>query len=371
MPKSIDSGLPLLMLGCAVLGFVLATAVVKKEYALRMEQQRIDYQLEKAKAHMTTVLQLNECHINEAFYSLDREIFEIKKNLESARLSAPENDYATPAINTIVDYYSRFTMLNTCDECVPSSPLPKILCTRAELDSLITRHFFVSKPTISLLPGFHGSTGLFGPLIRELGKNVQTRTLGFTSHRSIADHAESLSRDLPKAGAFLLAESFSTLIALELAARHPQRFRGLSLSTPFARTPLPLLAQLGAILPLFCFRRSPIRKFVLNYFCLNEVADKRIKTAVLTAINDVPALTVKRRIEVLSKTNLLSALPAIKTPCLLLESTQDRVVSRGRIDELERHLPNTERVRIAGPHLILQANPGACAAAIGEFINSV
>lgn len=130
MSKNIDWGLPLLMLGCAVLGFVLATAVVKKEYALRMAQQRIDYQLGKAKAHMTTVLQLNECHINEAFYSLDREIFEIKKNLDSARLSTTGSDYATPAINTILDYYSRFNMLNKCEDCVPRSPMPEILCTR-------------------------------------------------------------------------------------------------------------------------------------------------------------------------------------------------------------------------------------------------
>lgn len=231
--------------------------------------------------------------------------------------------------------------------------------------------FFVSKPTIYLLPGFHGSTGLFDPLIRELGEQVQTRALGFTSHRSIADHAENVSHELPKAGVFLLAESFSTLIALKLAAQKPERFRGLILSTPFARTPMPLLAQFGAILPVFCFGRSPIRKFVLNYFCLNEVADNQIKAAVLTAISDVPALTVKRRIEVLSKTNLLNILPAVETPCLLLESSQDRVVSRNRIDTLERHLPNTERVRIAGPHLILQANPSACAAAIGEFVSSV
>ena len=83
MSKSIDWGFPLLMLACAVLGFVLATAVVKKDYASRLERQRIDSQVDKAKAHMTTILQLNDCYTNEAFYTLDREIFEIKKKLET------------------------------------------------------------------------------------------------------------------------------------------------------------------------------------------------------------------------------------------------------------------------------------------------
>ena len=84
MSKSIDWGIPLLMLACTVLGFVLATAVVKKDYASRLARQRIDSQVDKAKAHMTTILQFNDCYTNEAFYTLDREIFEIKKKLETA-----------------------------------------------------------------------------------------------------------------------------------------------------------------------------------------------------------------------------------------------------------------------------------------------
>ena len=129
MSKSIDWGFPLLMLACAVLGFVLATAVVKKDYAARLERQRIDSQVDKAKAHMTTILQLNDCYTNEAFYTLDREIFEIKKKLETAANNTSNGDYASRALKTIHDYYLRFGMHAECEECVPRSPTPELSCT--------------------------------------------------------------------------------------------------------------------------------------------------------------------------------------------------------------------------------------------------
>ena len=227
------------------------------------------------------------------------------------------------------------------------------------------------KPTLFLLPGFHGSSSLFAPLVRELGEHIETHALVFTSQSSIESHADALSQELPETGAFVLAESFSTLIALQLAAQHPSRFHGLILSTPFARTPFAALAAIGARLPAWCYRQSPLRKIILNHYCLNHITDEKLKAQVLEALNDVPALTVKRRIEVLSATDLTEDLSGIEIPCLLLEASDDRVVSTQKINRLQHLLPNTQRKLIPGPHLILQANPRDSAAAIRLFIDSI
>ena len=229
----------------------------------------------------------------------------------------------------------------------------------------------MAKPNLFLLPGFHGSSRLFAPLIRELGEDFETHPLGFTSHSALEFHAAALARELPETGAFVLAESFSTLIALKLAAQHPSRFRGLILSTPFARTPFATLAAIGARLPAWCYRQSPLRKIILNHYCLNHIADEKLKAKVLEAINDVPALTVKRRIEVLAATDLTKDLSGIEIPCLLLEASDDRVVSTQKINQLQHLLPNTQLKLIPGPHLILQANPRDSAAAIRLFIDSI
>ena len=131
MSKSIDWGLPLLMLGFALLGFVLATVVVKQDYAERMKRQQIESDINTAKAHMTTILQLNDCYINEAFYTLDDEIFDVKKSLENIAGSAETRDLAERAKKVITDYYARFDLSATCEDCVPRSPMPVFHCTAA------------------------------------------------------------------------------------------------------------------------------------------------------------------------------------------------------------------------------------------------
>ena len=226
-----------------------------------------------------------------------------------------------------------------------------------------------STPAVYLLPGFHGSTKLFSPLLHALSDDIETYALSFNSCASITDHAAKLAAELPISGSILLAESFSSLIALQLAADFPDRFKGLILSTPFARTPMAMLARLGACLPAFVYRNSPIRKYVLDRYCLNGVADVELRTNVLNAINEVAPATVKSRIKVLSNTDLSAVLPAITAPCLLLEATKDRVVPKNRIEELHRHLSTNRRVQINGPHLILQAKPKEAAAAIKQFIH--
>ena len=91
----------------------------------------------------------------------------------------------------------------------------------------------------------------------------------------------------------------------------------------------------------------------------------------LEAIDHVPASTVKRRIQVLARTDLSNELARIRTPCLLIEASADRVVTRDRIDKLQQLLPNSQRTCVRGPHLILQANPQAAAVAIKRFVNTI
>ena len=129
MTKS-DWGIPLLMLGCGVLGYVLATAQAQQRLSTRLNQSIIEAEITKAKSHMTTILQLNDCHINEAFYALDRQIFEAKKHIQSLSQSATKGANDVNSIGVIEDYYERFGMFAACDDCVPRSPLPILRCER-------------------------------------------------------------------------------------------------------------------------------------------------------------------------------------------------------------------------------------------------
>ena len=126
-----DWAMPMLMLGFVVLGFVLATANTRRDYERQLHEQQAKYELEMVKRHMTTMLQLNDCYLNEAFYTLDREIFETKKRFEGKNLPSSRRDAYQQANKYILDYYERFGMHSTCDDCVPRSPMPTFKCIAA------------------------------------------------------------------------------------------------------------------------------------------------------------------------------------------------------------------------------------------------
>jgi hypothetical protein len=53
---------------------------------------------------------------------------------------------------------------------------------------------------------------------------------------------------------------------------------------------------------------------------------------------------------------------------LYLQAAQDRIVFAGSARHLRGLLPAMQMVTLRGPHLLLQAEPGAAAAAISSFI---
>jgi hypothetical protein len=56
---------------------------------------------------------------------------------------------------------------------------------------------------------------------------------------------------------------------------------------------------------------------------------------------------------------------------LLLRATRDRIVSGRLSQELANALPHAQGEIIDGPHLLLQALPHECAAAIGRFARAL
>lgn len=226
-------------------------------------------------------------------------------------------------------------------------------------------------PQLYLLPGFHGSPQLFGPLLTAFGETLNTHPLGFQSCDTLTEHANKLSSVLPAEGCFLLAESFSGLIALKLSAEDPARFKGIILSASFAQSPFLALCRIGSHLPVNFYRPNPARKFILKKFCLNGVHDIALENQILDAVNEVSPSAVKKRLSVLAKSNLTDVLPKITTPTLILEASEDRVVSKTLIKELLMRLPNVQHQEIVGPHLILQTQPSEAAKAITNFVTAI
>jgi len=77
---------------------------------------------------------------------------------------------------------------------------------------------------------------------------------------------------------------------------------------------------------------------------------------------------LKARIAAALRADVSHALPAISMPVRYLRGTEDRLLSASAGDRIRAAVPRCELVDIAGPHLLLQAAPEACADAVREFV---
>jgi pimeloyl-[acyl-carrier protein] methyl ester esterase len=78
--------------------------------------------------------------------------------------------------------------------------------------------------------------------------------------------------------------------------------------------------------------------------------------------------TIRSRLQVLRTVDLRPQLGTITVPTLYLCATRDRIVGRHLGQHLIDGLKNVEVKEIDGPHLLLQARPRECAAAIRHFV---
>jgi pimeloyl-ACP methyl ester carboxylesterase len=91
-----------------------------------------------------------------------------------------------------------------------------------------------------LLPGLDGTGALFDRFLTVLSKDIETRTIRYPDDSAMGypELVGFVERQLSADKSYLLAESFSGPIALEIAALQPARISGLILASTFSRSPL-------------------------------------------------------------------------------------------------------------------------------------
>jgi pimeloyl-ACP methyl ester carboxylesterase len=170
---------------------------------------------------------------------------------------------------------------------------------------------------------------------------------------------------LPTVAPFLLlGESFSGPIALSIAANPPPNLVGLVLSTSFGNSPFWMFSPLAAFT-----RFAPVRSVphsLLSWLLLGRWATPELEASLQSALRSVSPAVLRSRAATALRAKLPS-LAAVSVPVLYLRATQDRLLSPSAGEHLVSSIPQCTLTDIAGPHLLLQAAPQACASAIGDF----
>jgi pimeloyl-[acyl-carrier protein] methyl ester esterase len=166
----------------------------------------------------------------------------------------------------------------------------------------------------------------------------------------------------------VLAESFSTPLAVKLAAQHPDNLRGLIICAGFVTNPargwLRLLQPLAAP---FLFRFG-IPVAAVDHFLIGGDAPAELQQTVLRTIRSVPPEVIAARIRFVAGCDVRADLAKINVPTLYLQPTGDRLVTAHSLAEIRNAKPDVRAAQVAGPHFLLQREPRKAAELVAEFI---
>lgn len=175
-----------------------------------------------------------------------------------------------------------------------------------------------------------------------------------------------LPRDVPY---ILVGESFSGPVAASIAGAPPMGLRGTVLCCTFVRNPRPQFAVLRGLLGFVPLKSAPIAAMAPILF--GRYATTALQIMLSAALAQVGNATLRARLMEVSQVDVRLRLAAAPGPVLYLQAMHDVLVPAHAATEVRACLPTVAIQRVAGPHLLLQANPVPAAAAIKRFVHQL
>ncbi len=107
--------------------------------------------------------------------------------------------------------------------------------------------------------------------------------------------------------------------------------------------------------------------FLLPWALLGSWATPALQNAVTRALHDVASAVLRERARQAMLIDVRDRVPRISVPLLYLRGTSDRLLEVDAGPRIVRRVQHGRLLDIAGPHLLLQAQPTPCAEAVGAF----
>jgi pimeloyl-ACP methyl ester carboxylesterase len=175
----------------------------------------------------------------------------------------------------------------------------------------------------------------------------------------------------PEQPFLLVAESYSTPLAIRFAATRPEHLKGLVLCAGFASSPVRGWRRFVTRLLCPVLFHLPLTDRAIEMFLVGENAEPSLVAEVRTAISCVkPAVLAARLVEILG-CDVRSDVARIEVPILYLQAQGDRLVDPDCLNEILQYAKNLVIERITGPHLLFQREPVRTAKAIEDFAQRI
>ena len=232
----------------------------------------------------------------------------------------------------------------------------------------------LSPTTLVLLPGLDGTGNLFATFASAVTPTLNTTIVRYPKDRSLSydELFPSAVDAIPQAQPFvILAESFSTPLAVRLASTNPQNLKALVICAGFVRNPLRgWLRYLKKLAQPELFRIPPPR-FLVEHFLIGTQAPRDLRDEICCTMRSVSPNVMAFRVRSVMACDVTAELARVRVPTLYLQAEHDRLVSKSSFEVIREVKPDTVLKVIAAPHFVLQREPYKAANVIVPFIEGL
>jgi pimeloyl-[acyl-carrier protein] methyl ester esterase len=224
-----------------------------------------------------------------------------------------------------------------------------------------------------LLPGLDGTGQLFADFVAALPSIFTATIVAYPPNEILSYDGLSpfVSSAAPKAEPFvLLAESFSTPLALDYAASNPPNLTAVIICTGFVFKPLARWSQLAKAVARPWFFRLRAPNCILEYFLVGRDAPTALIQELRETLRLVSPEVLSARVCEALNCDARNALARTTVPLMYVQATQDRLLAESCVNEMKRIKPDILIAQVVGPHLLLQRESQKVADIVSTFVQA-
>jgi pimeloyl-[acyl-carrier protein] methyl ester esterase len=222
-----------------------------------------------------------------------------------------------------------------------------------------------------LLPGMDGTGDLLTEFVRFLPAWIVPQIVSYPANQKLSytQIRARVQSVLPKSEPFaILAESFSSPLAVSIAANRPKNLKAVVICAGFVSPPIDglpslILRSLGSA--LFAFRAPDV---AIRRYLVGKSAPDELVRIVATTVSTVAPGVLSHRLRAVLKCDVRDELRSVSVPLLFVEAAQDQLLRKRSVTDIKDAKPDATFFVIDGPHLILQTQPRKVGEMLAEFL---
>jgi pimeloyl-[acyl-carrier protein] methyl ester esterase len=225
-----------------------------------------------------------------------------------------------------------------------------------------------------LLPGLDGTGQLFADFLAALSDTFNVTIVTYPANKALSYHElmPFVRSAAPKSEPFvLLAESFSTPLALEYAALNPPNLTAVIICAGFVFKPLARWSQLAKAVARPRLFRVTAPNWMLEYFLVGRDAPGALVHELRQVLRLVSPETLSARVREALNCDARNALARTTVPLMYVQAVQDNLLAESCVNDIERIKPDILIARVPGPHLLLQREPQRVANLVSTFVQKL